>query len=67
MPTVLAEGGITFLSDVTAFISECTNWMGTFLSEITSDTSKILLVFVVALPLCGLGISLLQRLLSTRA
>lgn len=67
MTPVFLDGTPSILTDVGNFIQSAISWMGQFLSEITSDTSKILVTFVVALPLCGLGISLLQRLLSTRA
>jgi len=60
----VAQTGI--LADVGNLITNAISWMGQFLSEITSDSSKILVTFVVAIPLVGLGISLLQRLLSTR-
>lgn len=59
--------GSGVLTDVGNLVSSAIDWMGQFLSEITSDSSKILVTFVVALPLVGLGVSLLQRLLSTRA
>ena len=66
MTPVLLDGTPSILTDVGNLITEAISWMGQFLTEITSDTSKILVTFVVALPLVGLGISLLQRLLSTR-
>lgn len=65
-PVVFADGA-TIFTDVGTLITNAITWMGQFLTEITSDSSKILVTFVVALPLVGLGISLLQRLLSTRA
>lgn len=64
MPIVAEGTGI--LSDVTSFISSAVSWMTSFLTEITNDSSKILVTFVVCVPLVGLGISLLQRLISTR-
>lgn len=64
MPIVAEGAGI--LSDVTSFISSAVSWMTSFLTEITNDSSKILVTFVVCVPLVGLGISLLQRLISTR-
>ena len=65
MPIVAEATGI--FADVGTLIQNAITWMGQFLTEITNDSSKILVTFVVALPLVGLGISLLQRLLSTRA
>ena len=54
------------LADVQNFVTSAISWMGDFLTEITSDSSKILVTFVVAVPLVGLGISLLQRLINVR-
>lgn len=56
----------TLLSNVTTFVTDAIGWMGQFLSEITSDTSGVLVTFVVAVPLVGLGIGLLKRLISVR-
>lgn len=64
MPIVAEGTGI--LTDVGNFIESAVGWMGQFLSEITTDSSKVLVTFVVCVPLVGLGISLLQRLISTR-
>ena len=66
MNPALLDGTPTILTDVGNFITEAIGWMGDFLSQITSDTSKILVTFVVCVPLCGLGISLLERLVHTR-
>lgn len=66
MTPVVAEGATGILADVGNFITEAVSWMGTFLGEITSDSSKVLVTFVVAVPLCGLGIGLLKRLISVR-
>lgn len=54
------------LSSVTTFVTQAVSWMGTFLGQITSDTSGVLVTFVVAVPLVGLGIGLLKRLISVR-
>lgn len=56
----------TLLGNVTTFVNEAVTWMGTFLGEITSDTSGVLVTFCVAVPLVGLGIGLLKRLISVR-
>ena len=56
----------TLLTNVTTFITSAVGWMGQFLGEITSDTSGVLVTFVVAVPLVGLGIGLLKRLISVR-
>lgn len=54
------------LGDVGNLVTAGIEWMGDFLSAITSDTSKVLVTFVVAVPLVGLGAGLLKRLLSIR-
>lgn len=65
MNPALAEGtGI--LTDVGNLVTSGISWMGDFLTEITADTSKILVTFVVAVPLVGLGVGLLKRLIHTR-
>lgn len=56
----------TIISNVTTFVTGAVGWMGQFLGEITSDTSGVLMTFVVALPLVGLGVGLLKRLISVR-
>lgn len=40
-------------------------WMGNFLSVITAAGNEILLLFVI-IPVVGLGIGLLQRLINLR-
>ena len=57
----------SILTDVGNLVTEAISWMGDFLAEITADESKILVTFVVAVPLVGLGIGLLKRLVSVRA
>lgn len=59
------------LSTVTQFITGGTDgsgvidWAGDFLSLITSNS--VLLLFCIALPLVGLGIGIIRRLVSIRA
>lgn len=52
------------LSDVTAVVGQATTWMTSFATAITSNT--LLTLGVVAVPLCGLGVGLLSRLLRKR-
>lgn len=56
----------TLLTNVSSFVTSAVGWMGDFLAEITADTSGILVTFCVALPLVGLGIGLLRRLIHVR-
>lgn len=50
----------TILESVSTFITSAIGWMGDFLTEITA--SPVLTIFVIAVPLCGLGIGLLSRM-----
>ena len=65
----------TILTNVTSFVTQAVTWMGQFLAQIVGVTTTdsgttlnnpVLFVFVVAVPLCGLGIGLLNRLIHTR-
>lgn len=50
-----------FLSNLTSIVTKAVEWMGLFWSEISSD--PILLTVVIGLPLVGLGVGLLTRLI----
>ena len=65
------------LTNVGSFITQAIVWMGKFLAQIagfttdvesgvTSLTNPILFVFVVCVPLVGIGVGLLNRLIHTR-
>lgn len=49
------------LDHITGFVTSCVDWVLEFLSVIQS--SPVLFVFVVVVPLVGLGIGLLNRLI----
>lgn len=51
----------SILQNVGSVVTESISWMGDFLTEITSN--PILFIFVVAVPLVGLGVGLLNRLI----
>lgn len=55
--TLIASAGTVFTSAV--------EWVGTVATTITG--SPILLLACVGVPLCGLGVGLFKRLLSSRA
>lgn len=57
----------TVLGNVSTFIESCIGWMGDFLDAILNDSSGVLMTFVVAVPLVGIGIGLLKRLIHVRA
>lgn len=50
------------LTNVGLIVTESIEWMTAFLSAITASGNEILLLFVI-LPLVGLGIGLLKRLM----
>ena len=50
------------LTAVTSIVTASVGWMGSFLGTITSAGNEILLLFVL-IPLVGLGIGLVKRLL----
>lgn len=49
------------LADVSNFIGNAFTWMGDALGTVTSE--PVLFIFVVAVPLVGLGVGLLKRLI----
>lgn len=53
----------TILSYVTLVVEAAASWIGEFISVATTAGNELLLVFMI-LPLVGLGIGLLKRLLS---
>lgn len=58
----------SFFTTVGDLITAAIGWMNDFITEIvTTDTSGVLITFCVALPLVGLGIGLLKRILNVRA
>lgn len=57
----MAETLSTILTSVGSFITSAVGWMGEFADIITSNA--VMFVFVVAVPLVGIGIGLLNRLI----
>lgn len=70
----------TLLTSIGSFITSAISWMTTYLGSFTglftdpdnpggspvTDVEPVLFLFVVAIPLVGLGIGLLSRLIKTR-
>lgn len=50
------------IASVTEVVTAAFGWMGTAIEQITAE--PVLLMFVVAIPLVGLGIGLVKRLIS---
>lgn len=55
----------TILTAVGSVVAAAISWMGSFLSVITAEGNEILLLFII-IPVVGLGIGLLQRLINLR-
>lgn len=52
------------LEIVSTLVTSSISWMGDFLAAITA--SPVLTIFCIAVPLVGLGVGILKRLLGTR-
>ena len=50
-----------FITNISSIVTAAIGWMGEFWTEISSD--PILLTVVIGIPLVGLGIGLLTRLI----
>lgn len=57
----MADTMATLLTNVGSFITAAVGWMSEFVEPIT--TNPVLFIFVIAVPLVGLGIGLLNRLI----
>lgn len=57
------SGVTTFLSAIGSIVSSAVGWMGSYIGALTKSGNEMLLVFV-ALPLVGLGIGLIKRMIS---
>lgn len=61
------EGAVTGMSGILTTVGDVVTsaigWMGDFASLITAEGNEIMLLFVL-LPLVGLGIGLLKRMIS---
>ena len=53
----------TILTNVGSIVTAAISWMGDFVSSITATGNEILLLFVLV-PLVGLGVGLLKRMIS---
>lgn len=51
------------ITAITAVVSGAVSWLTTYVGAITAAGNEVLLLMVVAVPLVGLGVGLLKRLL----
>ena len=56
----------TILTNVGSFVTASIGWMGDFVETITASGNEVLFIFVAAVPLVGIGVGLLNRLIHTR-
>lgn len=61
IPAAASEGLTKFLEDVSAIVTSGMTWLQTVWTQISAD--PVLLALVVGLPLVGVGIGLLSRLI----
>lgn len=58
----MAEGAMTaFLTDIGTFFTQSIAWLGDVMDTVTGDPA--LLVLVLAMPICGFAVGLLNRLI----
>lgn len=53
------------LASVTTLVTNAVSWAGSYLTFVTGN--DVMLLFCIALPLVGLGIGVIRRLVSIRA
>lgn len=59
----MAESMAEIITNVTSFVTAAVQWMTSFVTTIVDQ--PVLFIFVVAVPLVGLGVGLLNRLFRT--
>lgn len=55
----------SILSNVTTLVTSAITWAGQYLTMITGN--DVLVLFCIALPLVGLGIGIIRRIVNIRA
>lgn len=63
MATTATSTLATLLTSVGSIVTSAIGWMGSYVTAITSTGNEILLLFII-LPLVGLGISMIKRMIS---
>lgn len=53
----------TIITAITSVVTAAVGWLTTYVGAITASGNEVLLLMVVAVPLVGLGVGLLKRLL----
>lgn len=62
-----ATGMAALIAAVSSLVTAAVGWMGDYVQAITAQGNEILLLCCVAVPLVGLGVGLVKRLVTVRA
>lgn len=62
-----ATGMAALIAAVSSLVTAAVGWMGDYVQAITASGNEILLLCCVAVPLVGLGVGLVKRLVTIRA
>lgn len=68
MPQIVPVSSVaSLISSVTSLVTAAVGWIGSYVQAITAEGNEILLLCCVAVPLVGLGVGLVKRLITIRA
>lgn len=67
MEIVPVSGMAALVAAVTSLVTAAISWMGSYISAITAEGNEMLLLCCVAVPLVGLGVGLVKRLITIKA
>lgn len=62
-----ASGMAALISAVSSLVTGAIGWMSDYVTAITASGNELLLLCCVAVPLVGLGVGLLKRLITIKA
>lgn len=57
----------SMIAAVSALVTASVGWIGDYIGAITAEGNELLLLCCVAVPLVGLGVGLVRRLISLKA
>lgn len=60
-------GMAAIVAAVSSFVTAAISWLGEYVQAVTASGNELLLLAVVCVPMVGLGVGLLRRLVSVRA
>lgn len=62
-----STGMADLIASVTSLVTAAVGWIGSYVQAITASGNEILLLCCVAVPLVGLGVGLVKRLITIKA